>query len=108
MRQKSKVKFQHRRKVIFGLPERSELKSLFEKDLIADTKALVKHIPVIAVSEGNPANIMSPQDLAELGEYGGGRRARSTPIGKIGNSFRETGNCRSSKYYCEYFVLLQQ
>ncbi len=67
----------------------SELKSLFEKDLIADTKVLVKHIPVIAVSEGNPANIMSPQDLtgAEVNMVVGD--AESTPIGKIGNSFLE-------------------
>ncbi|MEG2205244.1 MAG: molybdate ABC transporter substrate-binding protein [Oscillospiraceae bacterium] len=55
------------------------------KELVAESKDLVKHIPVLAVQKGNPKNIKSVADLASkdirllLGD------AQATPIGKIGD-----------------------
>lgn len=55
------------------------------KDFVADSKDLVKHIPVLAVQKGNPKGIKGIEDLAQkevrllLGD------AESTPIGKIGD-----------------------
>lgn len=61
-----------------------ELAPLKEKNYIADSKQLVKHIPVIAVPKGNPAGIEAISDLADarliLGD------ADATPIGKIGDA----------------------
>ena len=61
-----------------------ELKPLQEKNYVTDSKQLVKHIPVIAVSKGNPAQIKTIADLSDarlvLGD------AQSTPIGKIGDA----------------------
>ena len=62
----------------------TELKALQEADMVTDTKDLVKHIPVIAVPEENPAKVESIADLANaklvLGD------AESTPIGKIADA----------------------
>lgn len=62
----------------------TELKAIQEAGLVSGTKDLVKHIPVIAVSEGNPANIKTIADLANaklvLGD------AEATPIGKIADA----------------------
>lgn len=64
----------------------TELASLKEQNYITDTKQLVKHIPVVAVSKGNPKNISSIADLGKddvsliLGD------AEATPIGKIANA----------------------
>ena len=64
----------------------TELKSLKEQNYITDSKNLVKHIPVVAVAEGNPKGISSLADLGKsdislvLGD------AEGTPIGKIADA----------------------
>ena len=64
----------------------TELKSLKEQNYVTDTKPLVKHIPVVAVTEGNPKGIQTIADLGRedvtliLGD------AESTPIGKIADA----------------------
>lgn len=61
-----------------------ELKPLKEKDYIAESRQLVKHIPVVAVPKGNPAGIESIEDLKDaklvLAD------AESTPIGKVADA----------------------
>lgn len=64
----------------------TELKTLKEQNYVTDSKPLVKHIPVVAVAEGNPKGIQSTADLGRedvtlvLGD------AESTPIGKIADA----------------------
>ncbi|MDO4554287.1 MAG: molybdate ABC transporter substrate-binding protein, partial [Lachnospiraceae bacterium] len=53
------------------------------KDYVAESKSLVKHIPVLAVQEGNPKNITSIADLANDGITLLMGDVESTPIGKI-------------------------
>ncbi len=67
----------------------SELKSLYEKDMVGDVISLVKHVPVVAVSEKSSVNIESPQDLTKPGINAVVGDAESTPIGKIANKFFE-------------------
>ena len=55
------------------------------QDYIADSKDLVKHIPVLAVQSGNPSSISGLQDLAKDGIDVVLGDAESTPIGKISN-----------------------
>ena len=69
---------------VFIAGAEGELKTIKEAGLVADSKQLVQHIPVIAVPEGNPAGITSIADLANaklvLGD------ADATPIGKVADS----------------------
>lgn len=64
----------------------TELKSLREQDYISDTENLVKHIPVVAVAEGNPKGIASVADLGKEDVSLVVGDAESTPIGKIANA----------------------
>ena len=52
-------------------------------DYVADSVDLVKHIPVLAVAEGNPKNITGIADLANADIVTVTGDAESTPIGKI-------------------------
>lgn len=62
----------------------TELENLKNKDLIADSKDLVKHIPVIVTPKGNKAGISSISDLGKVRLVLGD--AEATPIGKIANA----------------------
>lgn len=62
----------------------TELKAIQEAGMVTESRDLVKHIPVIAVAKGNPADIKTIADLADaklvLGD------AEATPIGKISDA----------------------
>ncbi|MBR2779507.1 MAG: molybdate ABC transporter substrate-binding protein [Firmicutes bacterium] len=74
----------------------TELKSLREQNYVTDAADLVKHIPVVAVAEGNPKGIASLADLGRddvtlvLGD------AESTPIGKIADAVLKDNNLAES------------
>lgn len=53
------------------------------KDYVAGSKPLVKHIPVLAVSQGNPKHIHSLKDLSQAGIRVVMGDPKATPIGKI-------------------------
>lgn len=53
------------------------------KDYVKESKDLVKHIPVLAVAEGNPEGITGLSDLTKEGVTFVMGDAESTPIGKI-------------------------
>lgn len=67
---------------LFIAGDKGEL-SPIQEDYVAASRDLVRHIPVLAVQEGNPKNIGGLADLAQegvtvvLGDY------EATPIGKI-------------------------
>ncbi len=65
----------------------SELKSLYEKDMIGEVISLVKHVPVVAVSKELQVDIKSPKDLTKSGINAVVGDAESTPIGKIAQKF---------------------
>ncbi len=62
----------------------TELENLKSKNMVTDSKDLVKHIPVIAVPEGNKAGISSISDLGKVRLVLAD--AEATPIGKIANA----------------------
>jgi molybdate transport system substrate-binding protein len=55
------------------------------KDKVAESKDLVKHIPVLAVKKGNPMGITGLNDLTKEGVEVVLGDADATPIGKISN-----------------------
>jgi len=63
----------------------SELEPLKEKNLISWIKNIVYHIPVLAVSKGNPAEIKSLQDLEKPGIKVALGDPDANPIGKLSN-----------------------
>lgn len=67
---------------LFIAGDQGELANL-EEDYVTEVKKLVKHIPVIAVQEGNPKGISGLKDFAkrDVGIVLGDNEA--TPIGKI-------------------------
>ncbi len=73
---------------IFVSGAESELAKLQESNMVTDSKQLVKHIPVIAVPEGNPAGIDSIESLGNGAKLVFGD-SESTPIGKIADAVLE-------------------
>ena len=55
------------------------------KNVVTESKDLVKHIPVLAVQKGNPLGITGLADIAKSGVRVVLGDADSTPIGKIAN-----------------------
>lgn len=60
-----------------------------EEEYVTDVKPLVKHIPVIAVQEGNPKNITGLKDFANEGVKVVLGDNESTPIGKLSDKALE-------------------
>lgn len=67
---------------LFIAGDQGELETIKE-EYIADTKSLVKHIPVIAVQKGNPKKISGLSDFAKDGIKVVLGDNQATPIGKI-------------------------
>lgn len=70
---------------VFIAGAEQELKPLEEKEMVPESKQLVKHVPVIAVPAGNPAGIRSIEDLGSGAKLVFGD-AEATPIGKIADA----------------------
>ncbi len=66
---------------LFVAGSADELKPV--KDVVSESKDLVKHIPVLAVKSGNPLGITGLADLAKSGVKVVLGDAEATPIGKI-------------------------
>ena len=69
---------------LFIAGDSTDLESI-KDTYVEGVENLVKHIPVLAVQEGNPDNITSLSDLAEDGVEVVLGDGESTPIGKIAN-----------------------
>lgn len=67
---------------LFIAGDQGEL-SAIQDEYVADTKSLVKHIPVIAVQTGNPKEISTLTDFANEGIKVVLGDSEATPIGKI-------------------------
>lgn len=68
--------------MIYLLQHQGEL-SAIQDEYVANTKILVKHIPVIAVQTGNPKEISTLIDFANEGVKVVLGDSEATPIGKI-------------------------